>query len=145
MQRKIPNYIFLLLAVTMAIAVIVAYFIWNEPHQDIKDADAVKITAIALYNNLANDSDHAKTTFVNTVVAVTGKVKQVIENQQKQQVILLETNTEGASVNCTMEKNAENIKDGDMLTLKGMCIGYSGEDTVMKLPGDVFLTRCYRF
>jgi hypothetical protein len=143
MRRKIPKYIFLLLATAMVIAVIVAYRIWNEPHLNIKNADAVKISAVALYHSLANKNGQTKKDFANTVVAVTGTVKRVIENRQKQQVILLETNTDGASVNCTMEQNAKNIKEGDTLRLKGMCIGYSGEDTIMNLPGDVFLIRCY--
>lgn len=113
------------------------------PHKDIKDAEAVEVTAVALYDSLTNNKPHAKSVFVNKVVAVTGRIKRIMQNQQKQQVILLETNREDASINCTMEENMKDINVGEILTIKGMCMGYSGGDVTMDLPGDVFLIRCY--
>lgn len=113
------------------------------PHQDIKNAVAVKTSAIKLYNSLTNDSANTKALFVNKIVAVSGEVKQVSRNQQNQQVILLKTNISNGSVNCTMEENIKNIKAGDMILIRGTCIGYIGGDNNMQLPGDVFLIRCY--
>ncbi|MEO8961208.1 MAG: hypothetical protein ABI325_04960 [Ginsengibacter sp.] len=143
MRRRFSKYIFLSLSILIVIAVLIGYGVWNKPHESIKNAVAVEINAVALYHSLAHDSAHAEI-FINKVVAVIGKVKQVYENRQKQQVILLQTNVEGGSVNCTMEENKKGIKAGDILALKGICIGYSGEDNDMQLPGDVFLVRCYR-
>ena len=144
MQRKFRRYIFLFLAATIAIAAIIGYRAWNKPHENIEDAIAIKTNASLLYNSLANDSLNAKSDFINKVVMVSGKVKQVSENQQKQQVILLQTNIADGSVNCTMEENIKNIKVGDSISLKGICMGYTGGDSDMELPGDVFLIRCYR-
>lgn len=131
------------LAVVVVTGVTIGYRLWNKPHEDIKDASAIKINAIALYNTLANDSLHKSTTFINKVVEVSGKVKQVSENQQKQKVILLETNVSDGSVNCTMEENVKSVKAGDSILLKGICMGYVGGDKNIGLPGDVFLIRCY--
>ncbi len=144
MKRRLSTYILLSLVILIAITVIIGFYVWNKPHENIKDAIAVKTNAINLYQSLANDSSRAKLIFVNKVVAVTGKVKRVFENQKKQQVIFLQTNVNDGSVNCTLEEKVENINEGDTLTLKGICIGYSGEDVDMQLPGDVFLIRCYR-
>lgn len=130
------------LSILIVLSVMIGYGVWNKPHESIKNAVAVKINAVALYDSLAHES--ATKVFINKVVAVTGKVKQVSENRQRQQVILLKTNVQGGSVNCTMEENIKGIKAGDILALKGICIGYSGEDNDMQLPGDVFLVRCYR-
>ncbi len=145
MQKKIRKYIYLSLAVLIAIAISIGYRAWNKPHENIKEAVAIKTNAIALYNSLSNDNADAKSNYINKVVLVSGKVKQVSENQQKQQVIFLQTNVNDGSVNCTMEEKIKNIKVGDSIFLKGICTGYSGGESSMDLPGDVFLIRCYRF
>ncbi|HEV2831589.1 MAG TPA: hypothetical protein VGW31_06380 [Hanamia sp.] len=144
MRRRFRKYMVLFLAVLIAIAAMIGYRAWNKPHENIEDAIAIKTNASLLYNSLANDSLNAKSDFINKVVMVSGKVKQVSENQQKQQVILLQTNIADGSVNCTMEENLKNIKVGDSISLKGICMGYTGGDSDMELPGDVFLIRCYR-
>jgi len=125
-------------------ASLIGYQIWNKPHQDIKNAVAAKTNAVALYNSLTNDSANTKVLFINKIVAVWGEVKQVSKNQQNQQVILLKTNVRDGSVNCTMEENIKNIKAGDRVLLKGICIGYIGGDSDLQVAGDVFLIRCYR-
>jgi len=127
----------------IAIGVVVAYRIWNEPHINIKDADGVKITATALYNYLTKDSVAMKSKFVNNIVIVSGEVKQVLKNQRNQQIILLKTNVSGGSVNCTMEEKTNNVKPGDTISIKGICSGYISGDPDFDLPGDVFLIRCY--
>lgn len=143
MRRKTGRNIFLFFIAIIAIALIIGYRIWNEPHRNIKNANAVKATATALYGNLTKDSTTMKSKFVNKIVMVSGEVKQVLKNQKGQQIILLKTNFEGGSVNCTMEGKINNVKPGDMISIKGICSGYIGGDPDIDLPGDVFLTRCY--
>ena len=143
MRRKYKRYAFWSLAVVIITGVIIGYKLWNKPHENIKNASAIKINAIALYNTLANDSLHTPSSLINKVLVVSGKVKRVSENQQKQQVILLETNVPDGSVNCTMEEKVKIVKAGDSILLKGICMGYTGGDQDIQLPGDVFLIRCY--
>ena len=144
MKRKITRSIFFIFIAGVAIATIIGYQLWNKPHKDIKDAHAIKTTAIALYSYLTNDSSRMKSVLINKIVAASGEVKVISKNQQDQQILLLETNIPGASVNCTMEEAVNNIKVGETILLKGICIGYIGGDKDMGLPGDVFLIRCYR-
>ena len=143
MGKKFKRYVLLIFIIIITIIALIGYQVWNKPHQDIKNAVAVKTSAIKLYNSLTNDSANTKALFVNKIVAVSGEVKQVSRNQQNQQVILLKTNITDGSVNCTMEENIKNIKAGDMILIRGICIGYIGGDNDMQLPGDVFLIRCY--
>jgi hypothetical protein len=143
MKRKTGRNIFLLFIAIVAIAIIIGYRLWNEPHRNIKNATGVKTTASALYSDLTKDSVTMKSKFVNKIVEVSGEVKQVFKNQNSQQIILLKTNLEDGSVNCTMEENINNIKPGDKVVIKGICSGYIGGDLDLDLPGDVFLTRCY--
>ena len=144
MGTTFKRYASLIFIIVITIAAFIGYRIWNKPHENIKNAVAIKISAISLYNSLTNDSALKKPLFINKIVAVSGEVKQVSKNQQNQQVILLKTNVSDGSVNCTMEENIKNIKAGDMVLLRGICIGYIGGDNDMQLPGDVFLIRCYR-
>ncbi len=135
-----------LLFIISAIIVIIAitgYMMWNKPHKDIKDADALKITAVDLYNIFITDSSKAKSSFTDKVVLVTGVVSQVSLNQQDQQIILIKTAVAGAYINCTMEGKTADLKTGDPVLVKGICSGYISGDVDMGLPGDVFLIRGY--
>ena len=143
MKRNLKTNILIFIIALILSAVAAGYMMWNKPHENVKDANAVKISAVEMYKIFTSDSAKARSMYLNTVVAVSGEVVQVSNNQQKQQVILLKTQTAGASINCTMEENANNIKAGDAIMLKGICSGYISGDPDMGLAGDVFLTRCY--
>lgn len=143
MTGKLKRNILIFFIAIVLIGAITGYMMWNKPHLDVKDAEAVKITAIDLYKIFTTDSASAKIKYLNKVIAVTGEVKQVSLNQQNQQIILLKTHDPDASVNCTMEEKGNNIKAGDNIVVKGICSGYINGDVDMSLPGDVFLIRCY--
>lgn len=143
MRKKYKRNIFLVLIAIIAIIIIIGYGIWNKPHREVKDATAIKTTAVALYKDLTTDSARMKSIFINKIVAVSGEVKEISKNKQNQQIILLKTNVPEGSVNCTMEENVDTIKVGNMVDLKGICLGYIGGDMDINLPGDVFLIRCY--
>ena len=142
MRKKSRNILFIVLGIIIA-GLVFAYFIWNKPHQDVKDAKAISTDATSLYNSFLNDSANANSTYLNKIIKVSGVVNKVSLNQQKQQIILLNTSVPGASINCTMEQNSNNIKEGDKVILKGICQGYIPGDAEMGIPGDVVLTRCY--
>lgn len=143
MQGRVKKNILLIFIALIVIAAFAAYRLWNKPHVDVKDADAVETNAIVLYNTFITDSIKAKSDYLNKVIIVSGTVKEILLNQQNQQIILLKTSVADASVNCTMEENANNYKVGDTIRLKGICAGYIGGDIEMGLTGDVFLVRCY--
>jgi putative nucleic acid binding protein len=142
MRKEGRNILFIFIGVALC-AFVIGYGIWNKPHSDVKDADAVETDAISLYNSFISDSAKAKSAFLNKIIKVSGEVQKVLVNQQQQQIILLKTSVSGASVNCTMEQNRNKIKQGDKVVLKGICSGYINGDTEMGIPGDVFLIRCY--
>ena len=142
MRKKGNTILFILIALAL-FAIVIGYLVWNKSHFDVRDADAVKTDAIALYNSFMSDSAKANSAFLNKVVQVSGLVQDVSVNQQQQQIILLKTAVPGASVNCTMEQKSNKIKQGDKVVIKGICSGYIGGDTEMGIPGDVVLIRCY--
>ena len=142
MRKKGIIILFILIAIGLC-AFAIGYLVWNKPHTDVKNADAVETNAISLYNIFTSDSAKAKSAFLDKIIKVSGDVQKVFVNQQQQQIILLRTSVAGASVNCTMEQYTSAIKQGDTVTIKGICSGYIGGDSEMGIPGDVFLIRCY--
>ncbi len=142
MQRKSKRKIVAFVALLVTLSAFVGYGIWNKPHRDVRNAIPVKVNAATLYRILSAKNSSDKSNLDNKVLSVSGTVKQVLENHLRQQVILLKTNTEEGAVNCTMEEKFENVKEGDSVLIKGICIGYNAGD--FDLPGDVFLIRCYR-
>ncbi len=130
----------LVLAVAGAVA---GYFMWNKPHQDVADAAGKKVTAIELYHSFTTDSVAAKKNYIQQVLEVSGIVSSISKNQQQQVVVLIKTATEGASVNCTMEGPASNIKEGSTISVKGICDGIGQGDADLGIMGDVYLVRCY--
>lgn len=139
MKKKI----LLIIGVLALAACITVYFIWNKPHKNVRSASAVPVTAITLYQDFMNDTATAGNRYRNQVLAVTGTITAIMQNQQQQQVILLKTATSGGSVNCTMEEKTTSLTEGDIVTLKGICSGYMEGEAGMGLPGEVFLLRCY--
>ena len=133
----------LAVALIVVTAVFIGYRVWNRPHRDIKDAEAVSTSAVALYEGLSANAADSKLKYLNKVVEVSGEIGRISQNQQGQQIIFLKTKVPGGSVNCTMEEKVSRLKPGDKTVVKGLCSGYIGGDPDMDLPGDVFLIRCY--
>lgn len=143
MQKKIIKTSLLLLVSAFATITVVAFLIWNEPHQNVKDEYAVKLNANTLYNLLSKADSEPYRAFINEVVEVSGKVKNVLVNNEGHKIILLETAVDGAFINCTVEEKTVAIRAGEQAEIKGICLGYMNGDAALGLPGDVFLTRCY--
>lgn len=143
MTPKTRKVLFTAVTAVIAIIAIIIYMMWNKPHKNVKDADAVNVMAGELYTSFTTDSSRANTLYADKIMLISGEVSQVSENQQAQQVILLKTAVNGAFVNCTMEQKASDCKTGDQVIIKGICSGYISGDADMGLPGDVFIIRGY--
>ena len=131
----------------VAIGAGIGYYLYNKkplnPNNVSPDA---KTTSTELYQAFSTDSSIAKKKFSrkDEVVEVSGVVSNISYNQDKQAIILLKTNEGGASINCTMEGPAENIKEADSISIKGFCTGMGAGDTDLGILGDVYMIRCYR-
>ena len=144
MKSKLLRRLLFTVAIVAFIGIAGGYLLWNRPHRDVMHADAITTDAVSLYNSFITDSVSAKSTYLNEVLAVSGEVKNISLNQQKEQVILFKTSEPDASVNCTLEGEPITVQMGDFISLQGICIGYMGGDASFGLPGDVFMIRCHR-
>ena len=130
----------------LAVAVIggaVGFYFYNKGPVSIKNAQAIKIDAAALYQVFLKDSVQAKKSYADKILEVSGIIKQVSKNQQSQVIVMLQTDEAGAFVNCTMEEDTVNIFENKAVTLKGICTGMGMGDVDLGILGDVYLIRCY--
>lgn len=130
----------------IAIGAGVGYCLYNKKPLNPNDVSPdTRITSTELYRAFTKDTVAAmkKFSLKEKVVEVSGTVSGISQNQDKQAILLLKTDEEGASVNCTMEGPAENIKEGDNVNIKGFCPGLGVGDADLGIMADVYMIRCY--
>ncbi|MCW3111519.1 MAG: hypothetical protein JWQ09_6025 [Segetibacter sp.] len=140
---KTKRNIFVSIFGLVIIAAIIGFYLFNKEGPDIKNANAAKIAATDLYATFSKDTVAAKQMYFEKILEVSGVVTQLTKNQQSQPIILLKTATDEASINCTMEDTAVNLKAGDQISIKGICTGIGQGDADLGIAPDVYLIRCY--
>ncbi|MEP7163276.1 MAG: hypothetical protein ABI741_01210 [Ferruginibacter sp.] len=143
MNRKAKKGILISLLLAAILAVAFGYYLFNKGPVDVRNSDAIKANAIELYEQFNADSSGALKKYSGKILEVRGVITSVSLNQMKEKIILLKTNTGGASVNCTMEEDPGEIKTGDDVSIKGICSGMGQGDEDLGIKGDVYLTRCF--
>lgn len=126
--------------VILAIGGVVGYKMWNKPFEDPLEGDAIKVTAIQLFNDFSTNEAAAQKKYVpervgEKKVQVSGQINEIGKNADGGTFYILKTSDEMAGVKCIMDKGAEipNAKAGDTITVRGFCDGYNW---------DVIVNRC---
>lgn len=122
---------------------IIGFYNFNKEAPDVSHATALQLSATDLYSSFSKDTVAAKRMHLQKVLEVYGEVTNLSQNQQHQSIILLKTDTDGASINCTMEGSSQSIKKGDKISIKGICNGMGQGDADLGIAPDVYLLRCY--
>ena len=143
MIRKRTKYIFTSMAIFVLAGIAIGYYYFNKGPVDIRSGSAVSVEATALYEQFKKDSVNALKDYAGKILLVTGEVSNITANQQNEKIILLKTNTEGASVNCTMEQDPGSVKINERVSVKGVSAGIGQGDEDLGIMADVYLTRCY--
>ena len=143
MKKITRRTIFFSILGVLAIVFATGLYLYNKGPVCVKCATGKKVTAAVLYQTFSADSTMAKREYAGQILEVSGIVKKVSQNVQKESFILIQTNEPGAAVNCTMEGPAEKTSEGDLVVLKGICTGMDTGAVELGIPGDVYLTRCY--
>ncbi len=115
----------------------IAYKMYNKPHVNVADSKSdIVLTADKILNDFTSDENIANTKYLDKIIEVKGTVSDIkIENRKG--IITLKTNADFGNVLCHLSdsstKNMSKIKEGQILTLKGICTGF-----LM----DVILVKC---
>lgn len=128
----------ILLAVVILAAIAAGYvwlFIWNKPQTNVEQAKGIQVEAKLLFQSYSSNEQQANATYLEKIVEVTGEVTTVSTNAEGFMVVLLKADDPMFGINCTLEQKDVVIKEGETVTLKGICTGYLT---------DVVLIRCYK-
>lgn len=142
MSSQTKKIIFISILCTAVIGICIGFFLYNKGPLNVEDQSSTPVTAVDLYTLYSSDTLMARNKFSDQVLEVTGEVKEVSLNTQKQPVILLKTATELAHINCTLEKKDRETLPGQKITIKGICRGIGEGDADLGIMGDVYLIRC---
>ncbi len=101
-----------------------AYYMFNKSPTKIDSmASDFQLTASTLLSSFEDDETTANETYLDKVIEVTGKVaKSVTENDKT--TIYLNTGNALSQIICQLEGKDSTIKEGDQVTMKGICTGY---------------------
>lgn len=99
-------------------------YLYNKPTVSIsKKKTEITITAQKLLSDFKKDEGEANTKYLNKTVEVSGRIKEIKQVDQTQNIIL-ETNDMMSSVICEMDHDNTSISIGNNITIKGQCVGY---------------------
>lgn len=132
-----------LLLAGLAILILALAYGWYQYSRGHTDLASVKadfsLDASALHSAFAEDYEKASQEYVSKVIAVTGTVKS-LQNNDQGIVVSLEGGPMGDVLCSLAEKDSKSLAEGQTATLTGECTGALGDADLGLL--DVNLVRC---
>lgn len=128
MSKKTIGLVVLLLII---IGGAIGYRMWNKPHEKVEDQEGIKITATALCDAYSADEAAANKQYNGKALEVSGTVSETAQTQDGGNIIRLQGNDAGMTVQCTMRDKGTTAKAGASVTVKGFCSGNTMFDVVM--------------
>ena len=107
------------------------YWIFNKPHRDVTQENAVQLTAQKLFDAFKANEAAANKLYLDKAIELSGEVGEVITNQEGQIVVNFKTNDPLFVINCTFKTNPGELKVGQNITFKGICTGYIPDANVV--------------
>jgi uncharacterized membrane protein len=117
--------------VLVAVAAIVGYRMWNKPHQKVEDQAGVRITAATLCEAYSTNEATANTLYNGKAIEVSGTVAELTTTQDGGEVIRLQGNDAGMTVQCTMRDKGNKAAVNTPVVIKGFCSGSTMFDVVL--------------
>lgn len=112
--------------VILALVGVAIYFVYNKPHRSIETADE-SIDAEALVAAFDQSENDANKRFLDKVIEVKGKVKEVVK-QDGGYILMLGEDGSIGSVSCTLNPEQDSVafglKAGDEVVVRGICTGF---------------------
>ncbi len=139
-MRKILLYI---IAIVVIAGSWFAYKAYTRTNEDLENKKPEFIIgSAALIGEFAKDTATANAKYIDKVIEVSGNIKMIDANGNPV-VIALGSQGEMSSVLCSMDsthaEKYKGLKEGDLVTLKGICTGGVTEEI---FGTDVKLNRC---
>lgn len=118
----------LLVAATLFLAALAfAFYLYNKPHQGIEDETPhYTLTAETITNDFSASEEKANEKYLGKIVAVSGIIAEKSRDKQGNYNITLQ-GPDLSGVGCQFDpkeqKKASELKEGQKVTIKGICTG----------------------
>jgi DNA/RNA endonuclease YhcR with UshA esterase domain len=111
-----------------SIGAIVAYKMYNKPHVNVSEVSVdITITAAEILKDFTMDENVANAIYLEKIIEVTGVISD-IKIEKEKGIIALQTNDDFGNVLAHLSvdatKEISSLKEGQTVTLKGICTGY---------------------
>lgn len=130
----------------------VVYYLFNMPHRNIQESKTdFSVLATEVVNEYLANAEMANDKYLqeegdSKILAVTGKIFAMSEDQNNQKVILLKDPSEKAGVSCTFTEttnmHTKDLQIGQTVTLKGVIRSGAGFDKDLDMYENVILEKC---
>jgi len=151
MKNKFIKRGLIILALVIVVGGGIFLYMFLQPHRDVQatqtdfQLDAKEIVAEYLADYNAANEKYLQEEGNSKVIEITGVVADISEDYNKQKVVLLKSLGEHAGVSCTFtsetNRNAEKLKVGDKVTIKGVIRSGAGYDEDLELYEDVIVEK----
>ena len=110
------------------VGVFVAYKMYNKPHIIVSETTAdISISANKIVADFSADETTANSKYLEKIIEVKGVISET-KIEKGKGIITLKTNDDFGSVLCHLSakstKKMDALKEGQTITLKGICTGY---------------------
>jgi hypothetical protein len=102
----------------------IGFYMFNKPLESMSSMKShFKMEAASLLEAFENDENSANAKYLDKVIEVKGSVVK-IEEKDGNSTIYMEASNPLSNVIFQLENSVSGIKEGDQVTLKGLCTGY---------------------
>ena len=130
----------------------IVLYMFNKPARDVQATKTdFSYDSSAIVNEYLTDAKTANSKYLDEegdskVLEITGIVSSISEDFNGQKVILLKKADDKAGVNASFtketNKNTENVKIGDKITIKGVIRSGATYDEDLEMYEDVIIAKC---
>jgi len=153
MKRKKTGKILLLIVLGGAlIGVGIVFYMYNMPHRNIAETTTDHRTSAGiLVEEYLKNPDQANKKYLDeegesNIFEIKGEVKEIAEDFDGQQVVLLQSSMDKAGVSCTFTKetnpSAKKLKIGQRVIIKGVIRSGAAYDPDLEMYENVVLDKC---
>ncbi|UZO81545.1 OB-fold putative lipoprotein [Aquimarina sp. ERC-38] len=117
--------IVLFIIVSALVAFGIAFYMYQKKVPGLASENAsYQVTANELFDAFNDNEEAASQQFLEKVIAVTGEVVSIKENNDQYTVVLHADNAMAGGINCSFRNTPDTIEKGATITIKGRCQGF---------------------
>jgi DNA/RNA endonuclease YhcR with UshA esterase domain len=129
-MKKFMKILGIVTVIGIVVGGIAAWYIWNKPHPDARKEKGLVINADQLVKEFTTNEQVANKKYLDKALSVKGEIIDIGANQDSSTTVTLRSSSEMTNVYCTLQKGEPVPDTGEVITIKGFCIGLLSDVTI---------------